>query len=46
MNRWKQVNGDELRAHSNERQATEVAVAVRALNPMLDLGRPSYLHIA
>jgi len=36
MNRWKQVIGDELRAHTDERQATEVAVAVHALNRMLD----------
>jgi len=46
MNRWKQVIGDELRAHSDERRATEVAVAVHALNRMLDLGRPSYVRIA
>jgi len=35
MNRWKQVIGDELRAHTDERRATEVAVAVHALNRML-----------
>ena len=46
MNRWKQVIGDELRAHTDERRATEVAVAVHALNRMLDLGRPSYVRIA
>ena len=46
MNRWKQVVGDELRAHSDERRATEVAVAVHALNRMLDLGRPSYVRVA
>jgi len=46
MNRWKQVIGDELRAHSDERRATEVAVAVHALNRMLDLGRPSYVRVA
>ena len=44
MNRWKQVIGDEL--HSDERRATEVAVAVYALNRMLDLGRPSYVRVA
>ena len=42
----KQVIGDELRAHTDERRATEVAVAVYALNRMLDLGRPSYVHVA
>ena len=46
MNRWKQVIGDELRAHTDERRATEVAGAVHALNRMLDLGRPSYVHVA
>ena len=46
MNRWKQVIGDELRAHTDERRATEVAVAVHTLNRMLDLGRPSYVRAA
>ena len=46
MNRWKQVIGDELRAHTDERRATEVAVAVHALNRMLELGRPSYVRVA
>ena len=46
MNRWKQVIGDELRAHTDERRTTEVAVAVHALNRMLDLGRPNYVRIA
>ncbi len=45
MGRWKQVIGDELRAHTDERRATEVAVAVYALNGMLELGRPSYVRI-
>ena len=46
MNRWKHVMGDELRAHTDERRATEVAVAVHALNRMLDLGRLSCVRIA
>ncbi len=46
MNRWKQVIGDELRAHTDERRATEVAVAAHALNRMLELGRPSYVRVA
>ncbi len=46
MARWKQVIGDELRAHTDERRATEVAVAVHALNCMLELGRPSYVRVA
>ena len=46
MSRWKQVIGDGLRAHSDKRRRTEVAVAVHALNHMLELGRPSYVRIA
>ncbi len=44
--RWKQVIGDELRTHTKERRATEVAVAVHALNRMLELGRPGYVRMA
>ena len=46
MNRWKQVIGDDLRAHTDQRRATEVAVAVHALNRMLELGGPSYVRMA
>ncbi len=35
-----------VRAHTNERRATEVAVTVHALNRMLDLGRPSSVRVA
>jgi len=45
MSRWKQVIGDELRAHTDESRATEVAVAVHVLNCMLDLGRPSHVRV-
>src|SRR4051794_15529459 len=44
--RWKQVIGDGLRAHADARRATEVDVAVHALNRMLELGRPSYVRSA
>jgi hypothetical protein len=46
MNRGKQVIGDELRAHSDKRRATKVAVAVHALNRMVELGRTSYVRVA
>ncbi len=46
MGRWKQVIGDELRAHADERRATEVKIAVHALNRMLELGHPSYVRVA
>jgi hypothetical protein len=44
--RWKRVIGDGLRSRADERRATEVEVAARALNRMLELGRPSYVRIA
>jgi DDE family transposase len=45
IGRFKRVIGDGLRSHAEERRATEVAVAVRALNRMLELGRPNYVRI-
>ncbi len=45
IGRWKQVIGDGLRARTDERRATEVDVAVHALNRMLELGRPNYVRI-
>ncbi len=44
--RFKRVIGDALRSHTDGRQATEVAIAVRALNRMLELGRPEYVRLA
>src|SRR3954463_483864 len=46
IGRWKRVIGDGLRAHTDERRATEMDVAVHVLNRMLELGRPSYVRIA
>ena len=46
IGRWKQVIGDRLRAHTDERRATELDVAVHVLNRMLELGRPSYVRLA
>jgi hypothetical protein len=46
IGRWKQVIGDRLRAHTDERRATEMDVAVHVLNRMLELGRPSYVRLA
>ena len=40
ISRYKRVIGDTLRSRTDERQATEVAIAVRVLNCMLGLGRP------
>lgn len=44
--RWKQVIGDGLRAHTDQRRATEVEMAVHTLNRMLELGRPNYVRTA
>ena len=46
ISRYKRVIGDALRSRTDRRQATEVAIAVRALNRMLELGRPEYVRIA
>jgi hypothetical protein len=43
--RFKRVIGGGLRSQTDRRQATEVAIAVRALNRMLELGRPEYVRI-
>ena len=45
ISRWKRVIGDGLRSRTDGRRAAEVAIAVGALNRMLDLGRPEYVRI-
>jgi hypothetical protein len=44
IGRYKRVIGDGLHSCMDRRRATEVALAVRALNRMLELGRPNYVH--
>ena len=46
MARFKQVIGDGLRSHTDERRVTEVKVAVHVLNRLLELGRPNSLRVA
>lgn len=46
VGRFKRVIGDGLRSRTDRRRATEVAIAVRALNRMLELGRPNYVRTA
>ena len=46
VSRYKRVIGDVLHSRTDRRQATEVAIAVRALNRMLELGRPESVRIA
>ena len=44
IGRYKRVIGDVLRSRTEGRQTTEVAIAVAALNRMLELGRPEYVR--
>jgi hypothetical protein len=45
ISRFKRVIGGALRSRTDERRATEVAVAVRVPNRMLELGRPEYVRL-
>ena len=46
FSRYKHVIGDGLRFHTDDRQHTEIGVAVLVLNRMLDLGRPESVRVA
>jgi hypothetical protein len=46
IGRLKRVIGDALRSRTNRRRTTEVAIAIHALNRMLELGRPKSVRIA
>jgi hypothetical protein len=46
ISRLKRVIGNALRSRTEHRRATEVAIAVHALNQMLELGRPKSVRIA
>jgi hypothetical protein len=45
IGRYKQVIGDGLRFRKDGRRATDVRVAVHALNRMLEFGRPISVRI-
>ena len=45
ISRYKRVIGDALRSRTDTRRNTEAVIAVRALNRMLELGRPEYVRI-
>jgi hypothetical protein len=45
IKRLKQVIGGALHLRTDRRRAAEVAIAVRAFNRMLELGRPEYVRI-
>ena len=46
IGRFKRVIGDRLHSRTDQRQATEMNVAVAVLNRMLELGRPKSVRIA
>ncbi len=46
VSRWKRVIGGGLWSRTDDRRATEVAIAARALNRLLKLGRPEYVRTA
>ncbi|KLK94612.1 hypothetical protein AA309_02665 [Microvirga vignae] len=46
VSRFKRVIGDALRSRTGRHCVTEVAIAVDALNRMLELGRPKCVRIA
>ena len=46
ISRLKRVIGNGLRSRTDQRRMTEVAIAIQALNRMLELGRPKSIRIA
>jgi len=46
ISRLKRVIGDALRSRTDGRRATAVAIAISALNRMLELGRPESVRVA
>jgi hypothetical protein len=46
ISRFNRVIGDALRSRTDRRRATEVVIAINALNCMLELGRPVSVRIA
>jgi hypothetical protein len=46
ISRLKRVIGDALRSRTDRRRTTEVAIAVQALNRMIEFGRPKSVRIA
>jgi hypothetical protein len=46
ISRLKRVIGDALRSRTDRHRRTEVAIAINALNRMLELGRPKSVRIA
>jgi hypothetical protein len=43
ISRLKRVIGDGLRSRTDQRRASEVVITVKALNRMMEFGRPEYV---
>jgi hypothetical protein len=46
IGRYKRVIGDTLHSREDARRVCEVKIAVKALNRMLERGRPICVHVA
>ena len=46
MSRYKRVIGDALKSRHDDRRTTEVAIAVKSLNRMNELGRAKFVRRA
>jgi hypothetical protein len=46
IGRYKRLIGDALRSREDARRVCEVKIAVKALNRMLELGRPICVRVA
>ncbi len=45
ISRFNQITGDGLQFRTDRRRATEIAIAVDALNRILELGNPEYARL-
>ena len=46
ISRYKRVIGDTLKSRDDDRRMTEVAIAVKSLNRMRELGQPKFIRVA
>jgi len=46
MSRYKRVISDALKSRHDDRRTTEVAIAVKSLNRMIELGRAKFVRRA
>lgn len=46
MSRYKRVIGETLKSRDDARRVTEVAIAVKTLNRMLELGQANFVRVA